>query len=94
MIDFEDRWIYLGSSTLPPCTKLGYWNIPRIVYPVEMKYMSLFKMQFRTQFNKIKSSNNARKLQVPDGNEIYHVGALATGCSVVVLLGTLLYILE
>ena len=89
-IDFEDRWIYIGCSTLPPCGKVVYWNLLRIVYPFEVKYMSQIKMQFKQQKDIIKSDMNARYLMKPNGNQIYYIGAITKSCSVVVLVGSLL----
>jgi len=37
VFDFNDRWVYLGCDTLPPCTQLIYWNVLRKVYPIELK---------------------------------------------------------
>ena len=34
VLDFEDRWIYKGSYTEPPCTGGVYWNVLRNVYPI------------------------------------------------------------
>ena len=29
VFDINDRWVYIGCSTLPPCNKLVYWNVLR-----------------------------------------------------------------
>ena len=34
LIDTNDRWIYKGSVTTPPCTAFVYWNVLRTVYPI------------------------------------------------------------
>mmetsp|Transcript_39539 Transcript_39539/g.60385 ORF Transcript_39539/g.60385 Transcript_39539/m.60385 type:complete len:122 (+) Transcript_39539:440-805(+) len=33
-MDFDDRWIYQGSSTAPPCARLVYRSLVRRVYPI------------------------------------------------------------
>jgi len=34
VFDFSLRWVYIGCSTLPPCSKLVYWNVLQTVYPI------------------------------------------------------------
>ena len=34
MVNTDDRWIYKGSVTTPPCTAFVYWNVLRTVYPI------------------------------------------------------------
>ena len=42
-IDFEDRWIYKGSYTEPPCTGGVYWNVLRNVYPIDNNKLESIK---------------------------------------------------
>jgi carbonic anhydrase len=37
-IDTENRWIYKGSVTTPPCQTTVYWNVLSKVYPVSKKH--------------------------------------------------------
>jgi len=41
-IDTNNRWVYNGSLTTPPCTKNIYWNVAGTVYPIKQKHLSLF----------------------------------------------------
>ena len=34
-INLQDRWIYQGSYTEPPCNTGVYWNVLRTVYPID-----------------------------------------------------------
>ena len=45
MVDTENRWIYKGSVTTPPCDTYVYWNVVQRVYPVKQKHVDLFKQQ-------------------------------------------------
>jgi carbonic anhydrase len=42
-IDTNNRWVYKGSLTTPPCTKLIYWNVVSTVYPIKEKHLNLFR---------------------------------------------------
>jgi carbonic anhydrase len=34
-INTNNRWIYKGSLTTPPCSKSIYWNVMATVYPIK-----------------------------------------------------------
>jgi carbonic anhydrase len=42
MVDSNNRWIYKGSVTTPPCATFVYWNVLSTVYPVSKKHLDLF----------------------------------------------------
>jgi carbonic anhydrase len=42
MVDLEDRWVYKGSVTTPPCDSIVYWNVVKRVYPIKQKHLDLF----------------------------------------------------
>ena len=44
-IDFEDRWVYKGSYTEPPCNEGVYWNVIRTVYPVSNNSLEAIKQK-------------------------------------------------
>lgn len=35
IVNFNNRWIYLGSETFPPCEQYVYWNVLATVLPIE-----------------------------------------------------------
>lgn len=43
MVNTDDRWIYKGSVTTPPCAQSVYWNVLRTVYPIKKEHLDLFK---------------------------------------------------
>lgn len=43
LVDFEDRWTYIGSETFPPCDQFVYWNIVRRILPIKIEEFALFK---------------------------------------------------
>lgn len=42
MVDANNRWVYKGSVTTPPCAVLVYWNVIRKVYPIKKKHLDLY----------------------------------------------------
>lgn len=55
MVDTNNRWIYRGSVTTPPCAENVYWNELRTIYPVSQKHVDQFKAQLKTGDGKIYS---------------------------------------
>lgn len=45
MFDMNNRWVYKGSVTTPPCATTVYWNVLRRVYPMKQKHLDQFKKQ-------------------------------------------------
>ena len=42
-IDTNNRWVYKGSLTIPPFTKMIYWNVVSTVYLIKEKLLNLFR---------------------------------------------------
>lgn len=47
MVDTNNRWIYKGSVTTPPCAVDVYWNELRTIYPVSQKHVDQFVAQLK-----------------------------------------------
>ena len=42
MVDTNNRWVYKGSVTTPPCATTVYWNVLTTVYPIKKKHLEQF----------------------------------------------------
>lgn len=58
MVDTNNRWIYKGSVTTPPCAEDVYWNVLRTVYPISQKYVDQFKSQLAAADRKVYRGKN------------------------------------
>jgi len=47
MADMNNRWIYKGSVTTPPCKTNVYWNVLTTIYPVKQRHLDQFKNQLK-----------------------------------------------
>lgn len=47
MVDMDNRWVYKGSVTTPPCRTNVFWNIVQTIYPIKQKHLNLFKGQLK-----------------------------------------------
>ena len=58
MVDFNNRWVYSGSVTTPPCARKVFWNELSTVYPIKQRHLDQFKMQLdRDYYPENKPSN-------------------------------------
>lgn len=39
LLNMNDRWIYKGSETVPPCETAIYWNVLSTVYPIKQEHL-------------------------------------------------------
>ena len=40
VMDFNDRYVYIGSKMKPPCQVLVSWHVTRDLYPIDSKYVN------------------------------------------------------
>lgn len=46
-VNTNDRWVYKGSVTTPPCARFVYWNVLRTIFPIKQKHLDAFKNQMK-----------------------------------------------
>jgi len=42
-VDTNNRWVYKGSVTTPPCARTVYWNVVKTVYPIKKKHLDAYR---------------------------------------------------
>lgn len=47
LLNLDERWMYRGSSTTPPCEGDYLWNVLATVYPISAECLQAFKGQLR-----------------------------------------------
>lgn len=63
MVDMNNRWIYKGSVTTPPCDSFVYWNIPTTILPISKKHLALFKRQLARPGRGLETIGNYRNIK-------------------------------
>jgi len=43
LVDMNNRWVYKGTVTNPPCARLVYWNVLRNIYPIRQSDVEKFR---------------------------------------------------
>jgi hypothetical protein len=64
MVDTDNRWIYKGSVTTPPCDTFVYWNVLQRVYPIKQRHLDQFLLQLKR--GKLDVIGNYRETQELD----------------------------
>ena len=74
MVDNENRWVYSGSVTTPPCAKSVYWNVLSTIYPVKKEHLDLFKAQLaRGEDGKLVDYGNWRLISEEDEHGVIYL---------------------
>lgn len=73
LVNFNNRWIYKGSVTTPPCATNVYWNVLSTVYPVKQKYVDEFVNYQLAKVTGLKTAGNWREVQKIDGQDVRYV---------------------
>lgn len=72
-IDLKNRWVYKGSLTTPPCTKLIFWNVVAQVYPIKQRHLDLFRNQLGRGANNLRTTGNFRVNSPINGHDVVYV---------------------
>lgn len=78
MVDTNNRWVYKGSVTTPPCDTFVYWNVLRTVYPIKAHHFEQFKEQLHR--GHLEVTGNNRVVQKIDAHDP-HIVSESTGFS-------------
>lgn len=62
MVDMNNRWVYKGSVTTPPCAENVYWNVLSTIYPIKAEHLALFEAQLDRTVG-LKAAGNWREIQ-------------------------------
>ena len=79
MVDFDNRYAFIGSLTTPPCTRDVYFNVLSTIYPVRQEDLDAYNDRLRpsgTNSNIVSGTNtvpgtgNFRKPQPINGQDL------------------------
>lgn len=73
MFDTDNRWVYRGSVTTPPCDTNVYWNVMRDIYPIKQRHVDQFKKQLKR--SGLETTGNNRLIQKIDDQDLHIVVA-------------------
>ena len=74
LVDMDNRWIYKGSVTTPPCARFVYWNVLSTVYPISARHLDLFKAQLNFgEDGKLAYRGNYREVQRIDDHGVVYI---------------------
>ena len=73
MVDTDNRWVYKGSVTTPPCDTYVYWNVVRKIYPLKQKYLDQFKEQLKR--GGMETTGNNREIQKYNGHNLHIISS-------------------
>lgn len=62
LVDTNNRWVYKGSVTTPPCATLVYWNVVKTIYPIKLKHLEMFQNQLRRGPSYLVKTGNWREV--------------------------------
>ena len=70
-LDTDQRWVYKGSVTTPPCATTVYWNVLNRVYPIKPEHFLLYREHIwkRSKTN-IDYTGNYREIQEYNGHDL------------------------
>lgn len=74
-VDFDDRWVYHGSFTTPPCKPVVYWNVINNIFPIKLDEFRDLKKMIEFRKEEIGSLTNIRPIQPIINQNIKYIAA-------------------
>jgi len=62
IIDTDNRFIYIGAETTPPCNGKVYWNIVKTVYPIKKEHLDFLKNTMKFTAPGLEITGNNREV--------------------------------
>ena len=82
MVDSNNRWIYKGSVTTPPCARFVYWNVISTIYPVSKKHLDQFKAQLAPlEGGNLADYGNWREIMPEDDHGVAYISSSGSSAS-------------
>ena len=73
-IDLENRYVYKGSHTIPPCSKHVYWNVLSTVYKIHSKHVNAFAKKLKSsEIETEGKEGNWREIQTGFNADVYYI---------------------
>ena len=72
-MDWNNRWIYKGSKTVPPCEQYVYWNIFSTVFPISEERLANYKSKIEKLNIGTGSQGNYREISKGTNLEVEYV---------------------
>ena len=91
MVDTNNRWVYKGSVTTPPCDTFVYWNVVRKIYPLRQYHLDQFKEQLKR--GNMQDTGNNREIQPYKGHDLHIIRSREGGSPVIILVVLILVLL-
>ena len=74
LVDNNNRWVYKGSVTTPPCATFVYWNVMSTIYPISRRHLDLFKAQLNLgEGGELDARGNYREIQTVDEHNVAYI---------------------
>jgi carbonic anhydrase len=74
MVDSNNRWVYKGSVTTPPCGRFVYWNVLSTIYPISQKHLDQFKARLNLgEGGQLDERGNWREIQKEDEHGVAYI---------------------